>query len=286
MAGQKKEVESVVELDQFKYTLGTYKQPLEEIKDSLDLVNKEQRVQELERKMEEPDFWDNPEKSQESMKTLKSLKDDIAIYHHLTELFEEIELLIEMGYEENDPAVLPDIQANMDEFITEYENIRMKTLLSGEYDNNNAIVTLHAGAGGTESCDWCGMLYRMYSRWVDKKGFSMEVLDYLDGDEAGVKSVTFQVNGENAFGYLKSEKGRTSSGSYFPVQCGRKAADFLRILRCHAGYRGGSGRGDPGRRYPCRYLPFQRSRRAAYQQNFFCHPYHPFTDRYCGTVSE
>ena len=112
-----------------------------------------------------------------------------------------------MGYEENDPAVLPDIQANMDEFISEYENIRMKTLLSGEYDNNNAIVTLHAGAGGTESCDWCGMLYRMYSRWVDKKGFSMEVLDYLDGDEAGVKSVTFQVNGENAFGYLKSEKG-------------------------------------------------------------------------------
>ena len=197
----------MVELDQFKYTLGTYKQPLEEIKDSLDLVNKEQRVQELERKMEEPDFWDNPEKSQESMKTLKSLKDDIAIYHHLAELFEEIELLIEMGYEENDPAVLPDIQANMDEFITEYENIRMKTLLSGEYDNNNAIVTLHAGAGGTESCDWCGMLYRMYSRWVDKKGFSMEVLDYLDGDEAGVKSVTFQVNGENAFGYLKSEKG-------------------------------------------------------------------------------
>ena len=197
----------MVELDQFKYTLGTYKQPLEEIKDSLDLVNKEQRVQELERKMEEPDFWDNPEKSQESMKTLKSLKDDIAIYHHLTELFEEIELLIEMGYEENDPAVLPDIQANMDEFITEYENIRMKTLLSGEYDNNAAIVTLHAGAGGTESCDWCGMLYRMYSRWVDKKGFAMEVLDYLDGDEAGVKSVTFQVNGENAYGLLKSEKG-------------------------------------------------------------------------------
>ena len=197
----------MVELDQFKYTLGTYKQPLEEIKDSLDLVNKEQRVQELERKMEEPDFWDNPEKSQESLKTLKSLQDDIAIYQHLTELFEEIELLSEMGYEENDPAVLPDIQANMDEFITEYENIRMKTLLSGEYDNNNAIVTLHAGAGGTESCDWCGMLYRMYSRWVDKKGFSMEVLDYLDGDEAGVKSVTFQVNGENAFGYLKSEKG-------------------------------------------------------------------------------
>ena len=271
----------MVELDQFKYTLGTYKQPLEEIKDSLDLVNKEQRVQELERKMEEPDFWDNPEKSQESMKTLKSLKDDIAIYHHLTELFEEIELLIEMGYEENDPAVLPDIQANMDEFITEYENIRMKTLLSGEYDNNNAIVTLHAGAGGTESCDWCGMLYRMYSRWVDKKGFSMEVLDYLDGDEAGVKSVTFQVNGENAFGYLKSEKGVHRLVRISPFNAaGKRQTSFV---SCDVMP---DIEEDPGRRYPCRYLPFQRSRRTAYQQNFFCHPYHPFTDRYCGTVSE
>ena len=197
----------MVELDQFKYTLGTYRQPLEEIKDSLDLVNKEQRVQELERKMEEPDFWDNPEKSQESMKTLKSLKDDIAIYHHLTELFEEIELLIEMGYEENDPALIPEIQEMLDEFQKDFDNIRIKTLLSGEYDSENAIIKLNAGAGGTEACDWCGMLYRMYSRWADKKGFSLEVLDYLDGDEAGIKSVTFQVNGTNAYGYLKSEKG-------------------------------------------------------------------------------
>lgn len=197
----------MVELDQFKYTLGTYKEPLKEIKDSLDLVNKEQRVEELERRMEEPDFWDNPEKSQEAMKTLKSLKDDIQTYHHLEELYEETELLIEMGYEENDPAVLPDIEENLNTFISEYEEIRMKTLLSGEYDKNNAIVTLHAGAGGTESCDWAGMLYRMYTRWADKKGFALEVLDYLDGEEAGVKSVTFQVNGENAYGYLKSEKG-------------------------------------------------------------------------------
>ena len=197
----------MVELDQFKYTLGTYKEPLKEIKDSLDLVNKEQRVEELERRMEEPDFWDNPEKSQESMKTLKSLNDDIQTYHHLEELYEETELLIEMGYEENDPAVLPDIEENLNTFISEYEEIRMKTLLSGEYDKNNAIVTLHAGAGGTESCDWAGMLYRMYTRWADKKGFALEVLDYLDGEEAGVKSVTFQVNGENAYGYLKSEKG-------------------------------------------------------------------------------
>ena len=112
-----------------------------------------------------------------------------------------------MGYEENDPELIPEIDQMMKEFVQTYEDIRMKTLLSGEYDRNNAIVSLHAGAGGTESCDWAAMLYRMYTRWADKKGFSVEVLDSLDGEEAGIKSITFQVNGENAYGYLKSEKG-------------------------------------------------------------------------------
>ena len=112
-----------------------------------------------------------------------------------------------MAAEENDASLLPEIQELLDDFRITYDEIRIKTLLSGEYDKDNAIVTLHAGAGGTESCDWAGMLYRMYTRWADKRGFSVEVLDYLDGDEAGIKSVTFQVNGENAYGYLKSEKG-------------------------------------------------------------------------------
>ena len=157
--------------------------------------------------MEAPGFWDDPEKSQESMKVLKSLKDDVEVYQQLKEQYEEVELLLEMGYEENDPAVIPEIQETLDSFKEAFEAIRIKTLLSGEYDNTNAIVTLHAGAGGTESCDWASMLYRMYSRWADKKGYQLEVLDYLDGDEAGIKSVTFQINGENAFGYLKSERG-------------------------------------------------------------------------------
>ena len=157
--------------------------------------------------MEAPDFWENPERSQKLMKEISALKGDIQIYHKLETQKEEIELMIEMGYEENDPAVIPDIQEMLDEFIADFENIRVKTLLSGEYDKDNAIVTLHAGAGGTESCDWAGMLYRMYQKWADRHGFATEVLDYLDGDEAGIKSVTFQVNGENAYGYLKSEKG-------------------------------------------------------------------------------
>lgn len=157
--------------------------------------------------MEAPDFWNDPEVSQNKMKEVKSLKDDVAAYAALSTQYDDIETMIEMGYEENDPELIPEIDQMMKEFVQTYEDIRMKTLLSGEYDRNNAIVSLHAGAGGTESCDWAAMLYRMYIRWADKKGFSVEVLDSLDGEEAGIKSITFQVNGENAYGYLKSEKG-------------------------------------------------------------------------------
>ena len=157
--------------------------------------------------MEAPDFWNDPVVSEKKMKELKSLKDDVQTYATLSGQYDDIETMIEMGYEEEDPELIPEIAEMMDEFISTYENIRMKTLLSGEYDRNNAILSLHAGAGGTESCDWAAMLFRMYSRWADKKGFQLEVLDSLDGDEAGIKSITFQVNGENAYGYLKSEKG-------------------------------------------------------------------------------
>ena len=157
--------------------------------------------------MEAPDFWNDPEVSQNKMKEVKSLKDDVATYAALSTQYDDIETMIEMGYEENDPELIPEIDQMMKEFVQTYDDIRMKTLLSGEYDRNNAIVSLHAGAGGTESCDWAAMLYRMYIRWADKKGFSVEVLDSLDGEEAGIKSITFQVNGENAYGYLKSEKG-------------------------------------------------------------------------------
>ncbi len=157
--------------------------------------------------MEAPGFWDNAEASQQKMKELKGMKDDMETYRHLESQMEDLETMIEMGYEENDPQIIPEIQEMLDQFRTDFDNIRTRTLLSGEYDSENAILKLNAGAGGTEACDWCAMLYRMYTRWADKKGFSLEVLDYLDGEEAGIKSVTFQVNGENAYGLLKSEKG-------------------------------------------------------------------------------
>ena len=128
--------------------------------------------------MEEPGFWDDPERSTRIMKEAKNLKDTVESYRRLETQFEEIGLLIEMGYEENDPEVIPEIQEMMTEFEEKLENLRISTLLSGEYDSSNAILKLNAGAGGTESCDWCSMLYRMYCRFADKMGFTTEVLDY------------------------------------------------------------------------------------------------------------
>ena len=197
----------MVELDQFKYTLYTYVPMLKELGASLNLDAKKERIAELSRYMEAPDFWDDPERSQKMTKELKSLEDTVKSYTTLSTQYDDISELIEMGYEENDPEVIPVIQESLDEFTTNLEALRLSTLLNGEYDKNNAIIRLNAGAGGTEACDWSSMLYRMYTRYADRNGFSVEVLDMLDGDEAGIKSVTFQVNGENAYGYLKSEKG-------------------------------------------------------------------------------
>ena len=157
--------------------------------------------------MEEPGFWDNPERSTKLVREAKHLKDEVDTFRELEQEYEDIQTMIQMGYEENDASLIPEIQEMLDHFSETLEKMRMKLLLSGEYDGYDAILRLNAGAGGTESCDWCSMLYRMYCRWAEKKGFKVEVLDYLDGDEAGIKSVTFQVNGENAYGLLKSEKG-------------------------------------------------------------------------------
>ena len=180
--------------------------------------------------MEAPGFWDDPERSNQKMKEMKNLKDTVGECDKLSTQYDDILTLIDMGYEENDESLIPEIRGELDEFIREFDELRIGTLLSGEYDKNNAILKLNAGAGGTESCDWCGMLYRMYTRWAERKGFTIEVLDYLDGDEAGIKSVTFQVNGLNAYGYLKSEKGvhRLVRISPFNAQ-GKRQTSFVSL---------------------------------------------------------
>ena len=221
---------AIVELDQMKTELAGYRGTLEEVKDSLDLEGKSKRIEELEMEMEAPGFWDDPDASNRKMKELKNLKDTKELCEKLETQYSDIETLIEMGYEEEDEDLAGEIRTELDGFIEELDALRIETLLSGEYDKNNAILKLNAGAGGTESCDWCSMLYRMYTRWAEKKGFAVEVLDYLDGEEAGIKSVTFQVNGMNAYGYLKSEKGvhRLVRISPFNAQ-GKRQTSFVSL---------------------------------------------------------
>lgn len=199
--------QKMVELDQLKLEIQKYEQPLEEVRDSLNLPYKKQRIEELSRESEAPDFWNDAQTANRKMKDLKDLQTVVEDADKLSESYDDILTLIEMGNEENDASVIPGIREEMSEFTSKLEEMRLSTLLTGEYDDSNAIVSLNAGAGGTESCDWCSMLYRMYTRWAEKKGFTVEVMNYVDGDEAGIKSVDFQINGTNAYGYMKSERG-------------------------------------------------------------------------------
>ncbi len=197
----------MLELEELKTKLNEYKAPLTEVRKSLDIEGKKNRIEELEKKMEAPDFWNDPVSSGKLTQELKGLKDDVSAIDSLDSQFSDILDYIELGNEENDPEIAQEALEQFETFTSDFETLRIKTLLSGEYDLENAIVTLHSGAGGTEACDWTQMLYRMYTRWAEAHGYSVEMLDLLEGDEAGIKSVTFEVNGENAYGYLKSEMG-------------------------------------------------------------------------------
>ena len=198
---------ALIEFDNYKTELAQYKAPLDEIRASLDLEGKQQRIAEMERQMEEPTFWDDPEKSAKIMKDLNSLKSAVGRYNSLKSQYEDIETLIEMGREEDDEELAREAGEALHGFVEDIENMRTSLLLSGEYDANNATVALSAGTGGTEAMDFNEMLYRMYTRWCERHGFTVKLLDYQEGDEAGIKGVTFQVEGENAYGLLKSEAG-------------------------------------------------------------------------------
>ena len=197
----------IIELDQYKFELGQKEQALRDLGASLDLDNKKKRIAELDRMMEEPDFWTNPEKANQYSTEDRRLKDEVKSYEELAQSYEDIGALIEMAEEEEDQDSVAEVKEMLDDFIERLDQMSTKLLLSGEYDNMNAILRLNAGAGGTESNDWAGMLYRMYTRWAERHGFTLKVLDYLEGDEAGIKSVTIEIDGEYAYGYLRSEAG-------------------------------------------------------------------------------
>lgn len=172
-----------------------------------DIARLKGEIEELEQKAAEPGFWDDLENSQKVLQRTKGLKTRVERYERLVSDLDDIKTLNELGMEEDDADVIPEIKDGLDKLKSRYEKLRLETLLTQPYDKNNAILTLHAGAGGTEAQDWVQMLLRMYTRWAEAHDYTVKILDYLDGDEAGIKSVTINVIGENAYGYLRSEKG-------------------------------------------------------------------------------
>ena len=194
-------------LEDLKPQLGDLKEKLDQMEQSLEVPAKEEKIAELEYKMGEPTFWDDAEQAQKINQELNDVKISVDKYKALVSKYEDAETLYEMAVEESDESIEEDIQSAINETKDGLESLQLEVLLSGPYDGNDAILTLHAGAGGTEAQDWTQMLLRMYGRWAERHGFKVETADLLPGDEAGVKSVTLMIRGHNAYGFLKSEKG-------------------------------------------------------------------------------
>jgi len=197
----------LIQLEQAKLSLRDLEDGINDLKASIKYDTLQEEVADLELKTGAPGFWDDPQESQKILKVLKVKKSLLENYLHLRRAFDDISVLIDMTIEEDDEAMVDEVLAELENVRKEYENQRIEVLLCGEYDGSNAIISIHPGAGGTEAQDWAQMLYRMYLRYAERKKFKVKVLDYLDGDEAGIKSVSFMVEGTNAYGYLKSESG-------------------------------------------------------------------------------
>ncbi len=197
----------IIEYDSYKQKLGTIGPRLEKLAAALDLEGARREVDELEEKTGDPNFWNDVAASQKVLQRTKQLKNKLENHARLTSQWEDLTTLVEMAMEEDDASLLPEIQEGYDNLESALEEANLATLLTGEYDASNAILTLHAGAGGTEAQDWCQMLFRMYTRWGERHNFTVKTLDYEDGDEAGIKSAAISIEGENAYGFLRSENG-------------------------------------------------------------------------------
>ncbi len=197
----------MLEFDEYKTRLNAVKPDLEVLRSALKLDAAQKEIEELEASSARDGFWNDLANSQKVQKRLKNLKDKVENFNRLCAAWDDLYTLCEMAIEENDDSMLEELKADFSSFREKMESTRLSTLLTGEYDANNAIVTFHAGAGGTEAQDWASMLYRMYNMWADRHGYKVRVMDYLDGEDAGLKSATIMIEGENAYGYLRSEHG-------------------------------------------------------------------------------
>ena len=198
---------ALIEFEEYRQKLHDLKPAIEELGQAYNLEHAAEEVEELENRASEPGFWDDTEKSQKILQRTKALKDKIEGYHNLCGQQEDLLTLCDLAIEMDDDSMIDELREGFDALNDELERRKLATLLLGEYDANNAILSFHAGAGGTEAQDWCDMLYRMYTRWAERHGFSYKILDYLEGDDAGLKSASILIEGENAYGFLKSESG-------------------------------------------------------------------------------
>ena len=197
----------IIEYDAYKQKLGAIGPRLEKLAAALDLEGARREGEELEEKTGDPNFWNDVSASQKVLQRTKQLKNKLENHARLTGQWEDLTTLVEMAMEEDDESLLPEVQEGYDKLESALEEANLATLLTGEYDASNAILTLHAGAGGTEAQDWCQMLFRMYTRWGERHNFTVKILDYEDGEEAGIKSAAISIEGENAYGFLRSENG-------------------------------------------------------------------------------
>ena len=197
----------MLEFEQLSLRLQSNEGELRDLKEALGYDRLTREIEELETKAAAPGFWDDMENSQKILQRTGKLKNTVETYDRLCTSYEDLTVLIEMGDEEGDLSLIEEIETSLTELENDLASLRLQTLLTGEYDKNNAILTFHAGAGGTEAMDWVSMLVRMYTRWTERHGFKVQMLDFLDGDEAGLKNATLLIEGENAYGYLKSESG-------------------------------------------------------------------------------
>ena len=197
----------MLEFEQLRLRLTANGQEITDLKDAIGYEGLKREIEELELKAAAPGFWDDAEGSRVILQRTGKLKNRVEAYDKIVSSYEDLSVLIDMGDEEGDLSLVEEIETSVNELESALTSLRLSTLLTGEYDQNNAILTLHSGAGGTEAMDWVSMLNRMYTRWGERHDFSVKVLDFLDGDEAGLKSATLLIEGENAYGYLKSESG-------------------------------------------------------------------------------
>lgn len=197
----------MIQLEELKLKLSENEPLIEDLKEAIGVSRLEEEIKELEKVSSVPDFWDDIENSQKILQKISFLKSRVRNYKKLKNLYEDTETLIDLAIEEKDLSLLDEARKNVELVQKELENQRLEILLNGEFDSKNAILTLHAGAGGTEAQDWVDMLYRMYCRWGERHNYKVKTLDYLDGDGAGLKSVVFSIEGINAYGYLKGEAG-------------------------------------------------------------------------------